>query len=140
MEDVNAHLTTCHLDPVWFVRTELADRDDARIREAVTQATGLRYGDYDGVAFESATGTQFFRPVEGSVAGARAEEIRMPVRVLSFSLPRDAEMLARAIEAIRHSHSYEEPVISVTEGWATRAHDADQRDNPNRWWNRGFAE
>lgn len=140
MDDVNTLLTTCKLDPVWFVRVELADRDDARVRRAVTDAVGLAYGDFDGVAFESATGTQFFRPREGTQAGQRETEIEMPVRVLTFSVPRDPATLARAIEAIREFHSYEEPVIAITEGWASRADMTTGRDNPNRWWNRGFAE
>ncbi len=140
MDAVNSLLKTCQLDPVWFVRVELADRDDARVRRAVADTVGLAYGDYDGVAFESATGQQFFRPREGTQAGQRETGIEMPVRVLKFSVPRDAATLARAIEAIREYHSYEEPVIGVTEGWASRADTATGRDNPNRWWNRGFAE
>ena len=140
MDEVNAKLTTCRLVPVWFVRVELADRDDARVREAVTEAAGLDYGAFDGVAFESATGLQFFRPREGTEVGARDTAIEMPVRVLRFSVPRDPDTLARAIEAIREAHSYEEPVIGVTEGWASRADYSTDRDNPNRWWNRGFAE
>jgi hypothetical protein len=31
-------------------------------------------------------------------------------------------------------------VITVQEVLACRADDSDQRDNPNRWWNRGFTE
>ena len=140
MDTVNELLTTCHLEPVWFVRVELADRDDARVRNAVTAAVGLRYGAFAGVAFESAVGLQFFRPEEGSHLGQREDTVEMPVRVLRFSLPRKDDMLARCIEAIRDTHSYEEPVIGVTEGWATRADYATDRDNPNRWWNRGFTE
>ncbi len=29
-----------NLEPVWFIHVELASRDDARVREAVTQAVG----------------------------------------------------------------------------------------------------
>lgn len=140
METANNHLTTCQLVPVWIVRVELADRDDARVREAVTDAAHLDYGAFDGVAFESATGLQYFRPKAGSAVGARDAPIAMPVRVLRFSVPQDPRILARAIEAIRHTHSYEEPVIDVTEGWSTRADYTTDRDNPNRWWNRGFSE
>lgn len=139
MDDVNALLRTCALEPVWLVRTELADRDDARVRDAVTAVVGLRYGAYEGVCFESATGSQYFRPVEGSHMGDTAETVEMPTRTLTFSLPRDPQLLADALEAIRETHSYEEPVITVSGGWASRARYSEGRDNPNRWWNRGFS-
>lgn len=62
----------------------------------------------------------------------------MPARVLTFIVPPEPAVPAKAIEAIRHSHSYEEPVICVQEVWASRANYAEDRENPNRWWNRGF--
>ncbi len=59
---LDAALSTCSLEPVWFIRVELAARDDARVREAVAEAVGLSYGSFERVALESAEGTQFFRP------------------------------------------------------------------------------
>ena len=135
---LTAALKTCSLEPVWFVWVELAARDDARVRDAVADAVGLAYGSYDRVAMESGDGVQFFHPVKGAKAGDLDETVEMPARTLTFSIPRDPETLAKAIEAIRYAHSYEEPVIYVLEGAATRADYATDRDNPNRWWNRGF--
>ena len=135
---LDAALSTCSLEPVWFIRAELAARDDARVREAVADAVGLSYGSFDRVALESAEGMQFFRPTKGSRSGEMDETVEMPARALTFSVPRDPETLAKAIEAIRYAHSYEEPVIYVIEGAATRADCETDRDNPNRWWNRGF--
>lgn len=139
IEAVNARLTSCRLEPSWLVWVELADRDDARVREAVTATVGLGYGPYSGVAFESGPGAQFFHPTGGSKLGEGAGAVTMPARVLTFSVPRDPKALAKAIEAVRHAHSYEEPVIYVREVWASRADDTGDRDNPNRRWNRGFA-
>lgn len=139
LDAINAHLTTCRMEPVFAVRVELADRDDARVREAVVAAVGLAYGPYTGVAFEGGAGLQFFDPDEGSRLGGDAEAVTMPARVLTFSVPRDPDVLGAAVEAVRETHSYEEPVIVVHEAWASRADDAGGRDNPNRWWNRGFA-
>ena len=131
-------LKTCSLEPVWFVRVELTEGDDTRVREAVADAVGLNYGSYDRVAFESAFGTCFFRPGEGAKSGKRERTSEIPVRLLTFSLPRNAEMLGQAIEAVRHAHALEEPVIYVIEGLATRADYSTDRSNPNRWWNRGY--
>lgn len=118
----------------------MADRDDERVRLAVQEACGLPYGAYEGVALESATGTQFFSGKAGSILGADHEPVEMPVRTLTFSVPREPEILASAIEAIRETHSYQEPVINILEGMATRAHYGKDEDNPNRWWNRGYAK
>ena len=138
IENANAHLRTCTLQRSWKVWVELADRDDERVRAAVTEAVGLEYGSYAGVAFESGSGRQFFRPVEGSRLGDTVGTVTMPARVLTFSVPAEPDVLARAIEAIRRTHSYEEPVIVVQEAWTSRADDREDRENPNRWWNRGF--
>ena len=132
IEDANALLTSCSLERVWFVRVELADRDDERVRVAVGHAVGLGYGPYEGVAFESGAGNQFFRPAEGSKLGESAETVTMPARVLTFSVPARPDVLAKAIEAVRETHSYEEPVITVTEAWASRADYSGDRSNPNR--------
>ena len=104
MDEINRSLETMELVPVWHVAVELADRDDARVRTAVTAAVGLRYGAYSGVCSEGATGLQFFVPEDGSRLGD-GEAIEMPVRMLRFSVPREAEGLAAALEAIRETHS-----------------------------------
>ncbi|MEM8798120.1 MAG: hypothetical protein AAGE61_21320, partial [Pseudomonadota bacterium] len=63
-------LPSCWLEPVWLIHIELGPEDDERIRLALCDEIGLSYGDYDHVAFESATGTQFHRGSEGTASGA----------------------------------------------------------------------
>lgn len=138
INELNQHLTSVAFETCWQVWVELADRDDARVREAVVDAVGLSYGAYDGVAFESASGTQFFRPQSGSQMGDTPDTVPMPARVLTFTLPNDAEIIAKAIEAVRYAHSYQEPVIILREVLASRAKYDTDRENPNRWWNRSF--
>ncbi|CTQ49467.1 hypothetical protein [Jannaschia donghaensis] len=70
--------------------------------------------------------------------GDTAETVTMPARVLTFTVPADLDVLARAIKAVRGAHSYEEPVIIVSEVCASRADYSEDRANPNRWWIRGF--
>ncbi|MFN4140713.1 hypothetical protein [Aestuariivirga sp.] len=127
------------LCPVWHVAVELTERDSVKVRNAVVEVAGLCYGNYDGVCFETAAGIQYFRPLSGSQGGEQAETVGLPVRVLTFSIPRDEELLSKVIDAIVDVHSYEEPVIHISEAMATRAATEAGKDNPNRWWNRGFA-
>lgn len=138
MSELNHALKTCKFVASWFVWVELADRDDERVRQAVTEAVGLEYGPYEGVAFESSAGMQFFRPQKGSKLGDTAETVEMPARVLTFTVTGDTAILAKAIEAVRQTHSYEEPVIIIQQVWTSRADFSEDRENPNRWWNRGF--
>lgn len=135
---VDAILNSCSIERVWFVWTELSnDDDDDRLRDAVSDAVGLNYcAHYDRVCFESGAGTQFYRSRAGSIDGEKNETVSLAARVLTFSIPQDPSLLAIAIEAIREHHSYEEPVIYVLDGYATRADYANDRDNPNRFWNR----
>ncbi|MHA6264866.1 hypothetical protein ACXYMO_16840 [Arenibacterium sp. CAU 1754] len=138
LSELNNTLTTCSFVESWMLWVELADRDDARVRQAVVDAVGLEYGPYEGVAFESGPGMQFFRPKQGSKLGTSEETVKMPARVLTFTVAGGIEMLAKAIEAVRHTHSYEEPVIIIQQVMASRADYSEDRENPNRWWNRGF--
>jgi hypothetical protein len=140
MSSINIQSKHFKLELVWYVHVELAARDDARVREAVIEAVDLFYGSYDRVALETSEGVQFFHPITGSHVGEGENTISMPVRVLSFSIVRDEGLLKAALEAIHHAHSYQEPVIYVTESMASRAIYSESRDNPNRWWNRGFTE
>lgn len=138
LTELNANLTTCSFVASWLVWVELADRDDARVRQAVVDAVGLEYGPYEGVAFESGTGMQFFRPKPGSKLGTSKDTVEMPARVLTFTVAGGVETLAKAIEAVRYAHSYEEPVIVIQQVVTSRADYSEDRENPNRWWNRGF--
>lgn len=137
---MDAVLSTCSIEPVWFVWAELSNNTDSdnRVREAVSEAIGLDYGaGYDRVSLETGGATQFCRPVEGSFDGPMDDLVEVPARILTFSIPRDPEILANAIETIQRMHSYEEPVIYIKEAFATRADYAKSSANPNRMWNRG---
>ncbi len=135
--DVNKYLKNGSVEQVWFVWVELTVQDDERVREHVADVVGLEYGAYNRVAFESSEGKQYFCPQKGSQSGGVGSTVEKSARTLTFSLPKEPKILAKAIEAIRCVHSYEEPVIYITEGMASRANYGANRENPNRWWNHG---
>ena len=117
------------------VRAPAADID--RILDEVTKFTPLPMGSrYDRNAFETAAGTERYRPLEGAAAGAEAEVRRRPGVVhVNFELPDDQELLKTIVEAVFQIHSYQEPVIRVQEILTARSKGLDDRQNPNRWWN-----
>ena len=61
---------------------------------------------------------------------------KLPSDEISFTLPRDEQMMAAVIEAIFESHPYEEPVILIQLVLSTRFKYETAQDNPNKWWHR----
>ena len=127
------------LEPVWRVVIELGPQDRNLYRE-IRQRLELRYGNYRAVAFESATGTQYFLPEAGSVMGQASGEgdtvQERPVSCLSFSIPRDEVQLGILLKTVANLHSYEEPVLYVMEGYASRTDGSVPLTSKAKWWNR----
>lgn len=125
-------------EALWLVTFQAPREDVARIMAAVTEVTPLRLGKYDRNAFETATGIEHYRPLQGAAAGAESEVRARPgVTEVSFQLPRNQALLERVVEAIFAVHSYEEPLILVRETLASRSRGLPDKDNPHRWWNQG---
>jgi hypothetical protein len=85
-------------------------------------------------------GYQRFRALEGSHAGAEGTVQQTPASQIVFSIPRDRKLLSKAFEIIFAVHVNEEPTIRVEEAWGFRSKLLDDKDNPNRYWNRPDAE
>lgn len=122
------------LERVYVVTVHIPNAEVEKVLEAVTAAVPLDYGFYNQVAFLDAPGLEQYRGREGSKGGAYDKAGRSPTTKVSFSIPRESDSLAKVLAAIRHTHSYEEPVIYVHEAWRSRTTDRDE-NNPNRWWN-----
>ena len=127
---------TCRVERVFRLRVELGPLDRAEdMREAVLSVTSLTWGDYDQVSFETETGHQHYRTGPDAAGGPLPPET-VPARALSFSIPPETAVLDRVLDAIQHAHSYEEPVIYVTESLATRARPEITRSSPWKKWHR----
>jgi hypothetical protein len=110
--------------------------DISRILKAVTDIEPLVMGKYDSNAFIAATGIEHYRPRDGAAAGTEdAPRQRPGVCEISFQLPPDQQKLTAITEAIFQVHSYQEPVIMISEILASRSKGLDDSKNPNRWWN-----
>lgn len=128
--------TSVRMTPLLLVTFQAPGEDVDRIMEAVTSITPLPMGKYDSNAYQSASGIERYRPLEGAAAGAERDLRRRPGTVeISFELPDDGELAAQVVEAIFQAHSYEEPVIRIQRILASRSKGLDDRANPNRWWN-----
>ncbi|MGJ4856768.1 hypothetical protein AB4037_15060 [Labrys sp. KB_33_2] len=122
--------------PMRLLTFQAPVEDVDRIMAAVIAITPLTMGAYDSNAYQSAPGTERYRPLEGAAAGAESKLRQRPgVVEVCFELPDVQEITERVIEAIFQAHSYQEPVIRLQTILSSRSKGLDDSKNPNRWWN-----
>ena len=126
------------MQPMWLVMLQAPDEDIDRIFDAVARVAPLIQGNTDHNGYRAPGGFEYYRPREGTPTGTEDEVRKRPeVDEMRFFIPRDPSLLNDVIEAIYESHSYYEPVITVTDVLRSQCKGLDDRDNPNRWWNKG---
>ena len=80
-------------------------------------------------------GSLRFRALEGSHASVEDTIQTTDAAEVVFSIPAD-----KAFDVIFATHVNEEPTIRVQEVWGSRSKYLNDKDNPNRYWNRPDAE
>ena len=118
---------------------QVPDSCAQRIVDAILVEDALKYGDYDCVAFRTASGVQRFRSLGSGRNPATERVVEVPCVELSFFLSGGETEAARVLKAIYSSHPYEEPVVFVEPCLRTLHVRGMDEDNPNRFWN-GDAE
>ncbi len=107
-----------------------------QLLKAITDVAPLRYGNYEQVAFRCRKGIQQYKPLTGSKMGA-AELTHIPCDEISFTVPRQDEIITAVIDVIFENHPHEEPVILIQEIMCTRFKYGKIKDAPGK---RGFLE
>lgn len=134
----NLETVSVKLVRMLLIVVQAPPEDVERLMTEVTRITPLAMGNYDCNAYQSASGIERYRPLEGAAAGAETETRERPGIVeFSFELPDDGALLEKVVETIFHFHSYQEPVIRVMPILTSRSKGTDQSSNPHRWWNKG---
>lgn len=128
--------TSVWMEQLVLLSFQAPTEDVDRIMKAVVAITPLAMGNYDSNAYQSGTGIERYRPLDGAAAGPESEIRARPGGVeVSFELPADRSIIDRVIEAIFQVHSYQEPVIPIQTILGSRSKGLDDSSNPNRWWN-----
>ena len=126
------------MQPMWAVMFQAPVEDVDRIFDAVVKVAPLVQGKTDRNGYRAPSGTEYYRPREGTPTGAEDDTRKRPgVDEMRFFLPRDETVLRQVIEAIYEVHSYYEPVITVADVLRSQCKGLDDSDNPHRWWNKG---
>ncbi|MEZ5778361.1 MAG: hypothetical protein R3E44_08370 [Paracoccaceae bacterium] len=122
---------------VHLMELQAPAEDVERIMAAVARIDPLAMGTtYDNNAFQTAPGVERYRPRDGAAAGKEeAVRERPGVVALFFETSGGQDVAAEIVEAVYQVHSYQEPVIRITECLSSRTKGLDDSDNPHRWWN-----
>ena len=128
------------LEREWIVTVDTPNGGVEMVLEALGRELPLVQGPYDNCMFVREKGYQRFRALEGSHAGAEGTVQQTPASQIVFSLPPDRDLLSKAFDVIFAVHVNEEPTIRVVESWGCRSKLLDDKDNPNRYWNRPDAD
>ncbi|WP_138933173.1 hypothetical protein [Roseovarius arcticus] len=124
------------LEREWVVTIDTPTGGVEPVLIALGKELPLTQGPYDNCMFVRENGYQRFRALEGSHAGAEGTIQKTAAQQIVFSLPCDPDLLRRAFDVIFSVHVNEEPTIRVEEVWGSRSKLLDDKDNPNRYWNR----
>ena len=124
----------------WVVTVDTPTGGVNAVCDALGAQLPLSQGPYDNCLFVREVGYQRFRALEGSHAGAEGTIQQTSAQQIVFSLPPDSALLCKAFDVIFSSHVNEEPTIRVNEVWGSRSKFIDDKDNPNRYWNRPDAD
>jgi len=128
------------LEREWVVTVDTPNGGVEPVLQALGKELPLVQGPYDNCLYVRESGYQRFRALEGSHAGAEGTVQQTPASQIVFSLPPDRELLSKAFDVIFAVHVNEEPTIRVEEVWGSRSKLIDDKDNPNRYWNRPDAD
>lgn len=128
------------LEREWVITVDTPTGGVEPVMEALGNQLPLVQGPYDNCMFVREHGYQRFRALEGSHAGAEGTVQQTPAQQIVFSIPPDRELLRKTFDVIFAVHVNEEPTIRVEEVWGSRSKLLDDKDNPNRYWNRPDAD
>ena len=82
------------------------------VKQALFDAGAGRIGNYDSCCWQT-EGTGQFRPLAGSNPAIGSQGEVEFVREVKVELVCEDELVARAVQALRDSHPYEEPAFDI---------------------------
>ena len=133
-------MTPAKLEREWVITIDTPTGGVEAVVTALGNELPLVQGPYDNCMFVREAGYQRFRALEGAHAGAEGTIQKTAAQQIVFSLPCDPDLLRKAFDVIFAVHVNEEPTIRVEEVWGCRSKLLDDKDNPNRYWNRHDAD
>ena len=120
----------------WRVTIQCPTGGTDDLVQVLGQNLPLTQGAYDHCLYLRSSGEQQFRAGEGSHAGDEGTIQATSCNEIVFTLPIDIQVLKRMFDLVFEFGVQEEPTIQVDEIWSSFSKYAEDKDNPNRYWNR----
>lgn len=128
------------LEAEWMITIDTPESGVSNVLTALEENIPLNQGPYDCCSFIRTGGLQRFRCLDGSHAGDEGTIRQTPASQIIVSIPQDKGLLRELFEVVFNSHVNEEPTIRVQAVWGSRSARLDDKNNPNRYWNRPDAD
>ena len=138
LDDVN--MGSAYLELEWQITIQTPHGGLDNLLTAIGRDLPLKQGAYDNCLYVRKAGSQRFRALAGSHAGAEGTIQTTDAAEVVFSIPTDEALLQQVFAVVFANHVNEEPTIRVQELWGCRSKYLDDKDNPNRYWNRPDAK
>ncbi len=133
-------LGSAFLQLEWRITIQCPTAGVERLAKALGSDLPLQQGAYDNCLYVRQNAYQQFRALEGSHAGDEGTIQTTKASEIVFTIAADPEILKLAFDVIFTYGVQEEPTVSVEEIWGSRSKYLDDKDNPNRYWNRPDAD
>lgn len=132
--------TSTKLTREWVIRTQTPIDGLDSVIDALTEKIPLKQGAYDKCLYVTAPGYQRFHALQGSHTGLEDTIQSTSAVEITFSIRPDTDILNKVFDTVFAVHCNEEPTIHIQEIWGSRSKYADDKDNPNRYWNHADAD
>ncbi len=99
----------------------------------------LKQGAYEHCLYIRKNGVQTFRALAGSHAGDEGTTQITRSTEIVLTIPNSMHTLKKVFETIFHYGVQEDPTVHVEEVWISHSNYLEDRNNPNRYWNRSDA-
>ena len=133
-------LAVASLEREWRVTIQCPAGGVAALLDTLGSHLPLRQGAYDNCMYVRQNGYQRFRALEGSHAGSEGTIQTTEAAEIVFTIAADLSLLKKTFEVVFEFGVQEDPTIHIEQVWGSRSKYLDDKDNPNRYWNRADAD
>ncbi|EPJ55465.1 MAG: hypothetical protein OFPI_03620 [Osedax symbiont Rs2] len=106
------------------------------LQQKLGAGLALNQGAYDNCLYIRSYGKQTFRALEGSHAGDEGTIQTTDCCEIVLSIPANLDVLQDTLRIIFKYGVQEDPTVQIDEMWSSTSYYLDDKENPNRYWNR----
>ncbi|OED38548.1 hypothetical protein AB833_19210 [Chromatiales bacterium (ex Bugula neritina AB1)] len=132
----DADMRVAVLAAEWLVTIDTPSGGVDSVLKGLEEDLCFVQGPYDCCSYTNGGGMQRFRCLEGSHAGNEESIQQTAASQIVVSIPQEIALLQRLFDSVFKHHVNEEPTIRVQEAFGSRSKLLDDKENPNRYWNR----